>query len=129
MNRVLDETREKEAIRHSDWRRRNIDSIREKQRRWQRDNHDKLREAHHKRLQLMREAQGSYSQEQIADLYKFQKERCWYCFEPLNGIYDIDHYVPLSRGGSNDISNIVLACAPCNRSKGDKLPSEFIGRL
>jgi 5-methylcytosine-specific restriction endonuclease McrA len=34
--------------------------------------------------------------------------------------------VPLSRGGTNDISNIVLACANCNLKKHTKTHAEFI---
>ncbi|MBZ5623051.1 MAG: HNH endonuclease [Acidobacteriia bacterium] len=37
----------------------------------------------------------------------------------------IDHYIPLSKGGTNFPDNIVLACWPCNNRKRAKLPSEF----
>ncbi|MCX4859395.1 RNA-guided endonuclease IscB [Streptomyces canus] len=43
---------------------------------------------------------------------------CAYCDAtgvPLN----IDHLRPRSRGGSNRISNLVLACAPCNQAKSN----------
>jgi 5-methylcytosine-specific restriction endonuclease McrA len=30
----------------------------------------------------------------------------------------IEHLVPLSYGGTNDESNIDLACAPCNQKRG-----------
>jgi 5-methylcytosine-specific restriction endonuclease McrA len=36
-----------------------------------------------------------------------------------------DHVVPRSRGGSNSIDNISLACAGCNVRKGSKLLSEL----
>lgn len=36
----------------------------------------------------------------------------------------IDHVVPLSRGGTNALTNLVLACGPCNQSKADKLLGE-----
>ena len=29
-----------------------------------------------------------------------------------------DHVIPRSRGGSDDLGNIVLACLPCNSRKG-----------
>ncbi|MFF7645582.1 RNA-guided endonuclease IscB [Streptomyces canus] len=48
---------------------------------------------------------------------------CAYCDAtgvPLN----IDHLRPRSRGGSNRISNLVLACSPCNQAK-DNAPVEF----
>ncbi len=33
---------------------------------------------------------------------------------------EIEHIVPLAKGGSNDESNLWLACPLCNRHKGDK---------
>jgi hypothetical protein len=39
-----------------------------------------------------------------------------------------DHVVPRSRGGSDDISNLATACAPCNQSKGARTPAEWGGR-
>ncbi|HLL34990.1 MAG TPA: RNA-guided endonuclease IscB [Streptomyces sp.] len=48
---------------------------------------------------------------------------CAYCDAtgvPLN----IDHLHPRSRGGSNRITNLVLACVPCNQAKGNT-PAEI----
>lgn len=46
--------------------------------------------------------------------------RCVYC-----GRTDVkltrDHVIPVTKGGSNDISNIVPACQPCNSRKGNRL--------
>ena len=36
---------------------------------------------------------------------------------------EIDHVIPVSRGGVSDIRNLVTACEACNRSKSDKLIS------
>lgn len=36
---------------------------------------------------------------------------CHWCGEPATVA---DHLVPLSRGGSNDIANLVASCVPCN---------------
>jgi 5-methylcytosine-specific restriction endonuclease McrA len=35
-----------------------------------------------------------------------------------------DHIVPLSRGGTNDWTNVVTACSTCNTRKGNRLPDE-----
>ncbi|UIX33158.1 RNA-guided endonuclease IscB [Streptomyces sp. GQFP] len=47
---------------------------------------------------------------------------CAYCDAtgvPLN----IDHLRPRSRGGSSRIANLVIACVPCNQTKGSKSDS------
>jgi 5-methylcytosine-specific restriction endonuclease McrA len=36
----------------------------------------------------------------------------------------VDHWIPLSKGGSDDISNLRPAHWSCNRKKSDKLPKE-----
>lgn len=41
----------------------------------------------------------------------------------------IDHVHPVSRHGSNEIENLVLACKSCNSSKGAKTPREFLAWL
>ena len=57
-------------------------------------------------------------------LEKFGR-RCVYCGAenvPLN----IDHVVPKARGGSNRISNLVLACVDCNEKKGSQPVEVFL---
>ena len=45
---------------------------------------------------------------------------CQYCGSRSN--LTVDHVTPRSKGGSSTWENIVAACAPCNRRKGDLLP-------
>jgi 5-methylcytosine-specific restriction endonuclease McrA len=40
---------------------------------------------------------------------------------------EIDHVVPLSKGGSNDLSNLVTACKPCNQAKRGKAAHKVKG--
>jgi hypothetical protein len=49
--------------------------------------------------------------------------KCAYCTGQLlyNDPWHIDHIVPLAKGGSNEESNLTLACARCNVKKRDKL--------
>ena len=48
---------------------------------------------------------------------------CQYCGREQAGL-TVDHVIPRSRGGSSHWDNIVAACAPCNRKKGNRLPNE-----
>lgn len=51
---------------------------------------------------------------------------CGYCGSKF-GPFDVDHVVPISLGGAlTDLGNLLLACAPCNRSKGAKMVAEWI---
>ncbi len=49
---------------------------------------------------------------------------CQYCGTQRSGL-TVDHVIPRSRGGSSAWDNIVAACAPCNRRKGNRLPTEI----
>jgi 5-methylcytosine-specific restriction endonuclease McrA len=40
-----------------------------------------------------------------------------------------DHIRPISRGGTNDWTNVVTACSTCNTRKGNRLPEECGFRL
>ncbi len=56
-------------------------------------------------------------------LEKFGR-RCVYCGAkdvPL----EVEHIIPKSRGGSNRVSNLALACRPCNQEKGNQTADEF----
>ena len=52
---------------------------------------------------------------------------CAYCRSPEElsvTAFEIDHIVPLSAGGANELDNLCLACTACNRLKGSR--QEFI---
>lgn len=51
------------------------------------------------------------------------KNRCGYCLSPQRLVMarlEIEHIIPISKGGSNDESNLWLACPLCNGHKSDK---------
>jgi 5-methylcytosine-specific restriction endonuclease McrA len=59
------------------------------------------------------------------NVYRRDGNRCQYCGCALNyKNSSIDHVMPRSRGGSNSWDNIVSACKPCNRRKGNRTPEE-----
>lgn len=50
--------------------------------------------------------------------------RCGYC-GVTNVPFELDHLLPRSRGGSDRVSNLVLACHECNQTKGNRTAAEF----
>lgn len=51
---------------------------------------------------------------------------CGYCGRRVGrNTATLDHAIPVSRGGTDDLSNLVLACRPCNEAKADRTPREY----
>lgn len=46
-------------------------------------------------------------------------KKCWYCSTPFTNYkeVEIDHIVPRSKGGTDDIENLAVACRMCNQAK------------
>lgn len=60
-------------------------------------------------------------------LEKFGR-KCFYC--GAKGIpLEKEHIIPKSKGGSNRVSNLTVACRPCNQEKGNRHPNEIDGKL
>lgn len=91
----------------------------------------KLRHNVHKANRRARElaAEGSHTKEDILLQYRSQHGKCWWCLKPVGKKYQVDHVIPLAKGGTNDPRNLVISCPLCNQSKGSKLPHEWSGRL
>ncbi len=83
--------------------------------------------------QLLQDAEISgvaYQQRELAGYevreYLLEKwgRRCAYC--GVTGVpLQIENIVPRARGGSNRVSNLTLACCPCNCAKGSQTAEEF----
>jgi hypothetical protein len=73
----------------------------------------------------------------ISPKIKQQKREAKYCFYCFRSLIDqnckklsinaktIDHFIPLTKGGTNFQYNIVICCHQCNALKADFLPNEF----
>src|SRR4051794_17871907 len=69
---------------------------------------------------------------QVTNTFLFARDRyrCQYCGRSVTELRSResltrDHLIPLSRGGTNDWTNVVSACSPCNTRKANRLPSEI----
>src|SRR5579871_2983373 len=56
--------------------------------------------------------------------------RCFYCGTKLTKRNrSLDHKIPLVRGGTNEISNLVPSCLRCNQRKNRKTAEEYLKTL
>jgi 5-methylcytosine-specific restriction endonuclease McrA len=69
-------------------------------------------------------ASGSYTWSEVTRVYLDLGSVCAYCHQPAPN-FEPDHVVPLSRGGSNSITNVVPSCPLCNSDKRDLSLSEW----
>jgi len=133
------ENREKVKARHAKYRAENREKVKAREIKYRAENRERLsvRDAKYKKDNLEKgrvytqrrrarkaNAQGDYTAEQLKARFDYHGNRCVYCdsTEDLHA----DHQIPLSRGGTNFASNMVPACATCNKSKGAKTPEEFL---
>lgn len=58
-----------------------------------------------------------YTPQELLERFNEFENSCAYCGS--TGRLTIDHFIPISRGGSDNLGNIVPACLSCNCSKQD----------
>lgn len=60
-------------------------------------------------------------------IIKRDGKKCRYCGNLL-GPFHIDHVIPISKGGSDDMNNLVVACQSCNSRKKDLDLTVFLNK-
>ncbi len=69
---------------------------------------------------------------QVTNTFLFARDdyQCQYCgrrsteLKPRESLTR-DHLIPISRGGSNEWTNVVTACSGCNTKKANRMPNEI----
>lgn len=92
--------------------------------RWLQNNPEKAAAKRDRRRAKKVEAGGVYTSSDVAALIKVYGRVCFYCSANL-AKFHIDHFIPLSKGGTNWPENLRLSCPTCNYSKGSKMPWEW----
>ena len=143
--------RDKERARQRDWYGRNKIHARETKYKWRTENPEAYqtiierhkdkpetrikRAAYHKKRQQefpeksrkknklrtkrKNENGGKFGAKEMATLLEIYGNKCLCCCEIGN--IEADHVIPLSKGGSNDISNRQPLCPKCNLRKSNKI--------
>jgi 5-methylcytosine-specific restriction endonuclease McrA len=73
---------------------------------------------------------GSHTETEWMFQIERQMSLCFYCDKPLRDEQGKwrgtrDHLTPIARGGTDNIDNIVAACWPCNKKKGNRTLGEY----
>ncbi len=63
---------------------------------------------------------------ELQDLLDIQNNKCNNCGCSLTEGKHLDHWVPLSKGGTHSIDNVVWLCPTCNMSKHNKVPDTLL---
>ncbi len=59
-------------------------------------------------------------------IYIRDNKQCYFCNkELLFKQISLDHYLPRSKGGPDDIFNLVLSCKRCNKLKKSSIPEDY----
>jgi len=102
------------------------DELARRLREWRTNNPEANRAALARRRSRKRNAGGEYTAGDIVKLFDLQQGKCTVCRCRLPKGYHVDHVQPLSKGGTNDPSNLQILCAPCNLTKNARDPVEFM---
>lgn len=112
---------EKKRANNIAWEKANREKMRAKERKWAANNPQKVAEKNLRR-------QGRVLAKGIFRINKKEIEKllsmpCFYCGQTKN--QSLDHVIPVSRGGTHSIGNLVTACRSCNSSKRDRTIMEW----
>lgn len=107
------------------WRAENPDKVYEGSTKFRKSHLERYANYCRNRRAKEKMAEGAHGLDDVFARLKWQKGRCAACKKKLGKKYDVDHYHPISKGGSNYPSNIQILCISCNRKKCNKDPIDF----
>lgn len=71
-----------------------------------------------------------FSQMERKRIYQKTKGHCYLCGEFVDfDVYQIEHRIPLAKGGTNDFSNLFPSCPCCNSMKNSIYPEELLEKI
>lgn len=72
----------------------------------------------------------TYSREERKIIYNKSNGRCELCGQRLSlENMTLDHIIPLSMGGKDDMENLQATCLACNQFKSNILPDDFMEKI
>lgn len=121
------EHREQSNEWHKKWKAKHPEKRKEFDRKWLIKHPEKVTEYNQRRLARKANAKGNgVTSKQWKEVKSSYCSLCAYCGQ--RRLLEMDHIVPLSKGGQHDIDNIAPACRPCNAHKSDSSLLMFLYR-
>lgn len=120
-NNYYKKNKEKILQYHKEFRKKYPERHKEHVRKWNERNKEKRQVITMNRIARRKKNGGSFTSEEWEALKKSCNYSCLCCGEIEPDIkLSIDHVIPISKGGRNDIANIQPLCLPCNQRKNVK---------
>lgn len=122
--RYLDITRRHRA--------RNREKLNEDSRRWRQENPERVKERSrayreaNRTTFILRNHVGAITDE-VRKFAALRELGCTYCNSKERT--EVDHKIPLSRGGERELSNLQWLCRKCNHAKFDMTEEEFFSHI
>jgi 5-methylcytosine-specific restriction endonuclease McrA len=114
-------TKPEKLLQAKNYRLANAEKIKIKRHKYFAENKELVR--HHARLRKVRKKTNGLYLVTLKEQRRLYSKPCFYCgsFESIQ----LDHVVPVSRGGNHSIGNLVPACASCNNQKNKWFITEW----
>jgi len=68
----------------------------------------------------------AYYQRVRSEVLRRDYHTCHYCGQEAN---TVDHLIPISKGGTDESTNMVACCTRCNSAKRDRMGGSFFERV
>jgi hypothetical protein len=78
------------------------------------EEYDILKNGNEKKCKIHKRNVSSLTKKMVASN---QQWKCGSCSQTLDYTYEIDHHIPLFKGGSNEVSNLIALCRNCHGKK------------
>lgn len=116
----LDEAAEQKRI----WRKSNADKVAATNRRYRETHPETVRIARRKRKARLRGVPSEpYTRD---DVLRAWGVICYLCDSIVPDDWQVEHVIPISRGGHDTVGNVRPACPGCNHSKSNKLSPIYL---
>ena len=120
---------EKGKITRAKYYQNNKEKLKERSKNYKKSENGKLSSAatsNKRRADKIGSSDNTITAQTLCDLLTMQSNKCYYCSIILdkNVNKHLDHYMPISKGGTHSISNVVWSCSKCNLTKSATIPDK-----